>query len=167
MNGFKSCTDLNTISLTEQTNFRLNEINKIEDYFQSEIKDREALIKKLNKYITGFDYTDKILIVLSTTFSGVSIFSHLKLKKHAGLISSVLILGFSLTTAAIKKLLYETKKKKKKHNKILYLGKNKLDCIEMLISQAIIDLQISHEEFKMILDEKKDYDNQKKKKNHI
>ena len=155
--------------MTEQTNFRLNEINKIEDYFQSEIKDREALIKKLNKYITGFDYTDKILIVLSTTFSGVSIFSHLKLKKHAGLISSVLILGFSLTTAVIKKLLYETKKKKKKHNKILYLGKNKLDCIEMLISQAIIDLQISHEEFKMILDEKKDYDNQKKKKkkNHI
>ena len=31
----------------------------------------------------------------------------------------------------------------------------------MLISQAIIDLQISHEEFKMIVDEKKDYDNQK------
>ena len=31
----------------------------------------------------------------------------------------------------------------------------------MLISQAIIDLQISHEKFKMIVDEKKDYDNQK------
>ena len=31
----------------------------------------------------------------------------------------------------------------------------------MLISQIIIDLQISHEEFKMIVDEKKDYDNQK------
>ena len=31
----------------------------------------------------------------------------------------------------------------------------------MLISQAIIDLQINHEEFKMIVDEKKDYDNQK------
>ena len=53
------------------------------------------------------------------------------------------------------------KKRKKKHDKVLYLGKNKLDCIEMLISQAIIDLQISHEEFKMIVDEKKDYDNQK------
>ena len=31
----------------------------------------------------------------------------------------------------------------------------------MLISQAIIDLQISHEEFKMIVDKKKGYDNQK------
>ena len=53
------------------------------------------------------------------------------------------------------------KKTKKKHNKLLYFGKNKLDCIEMLIRQAIIDLQISHEEFEMIFNEKKDYDNQK------
>ena len=52
-------------------------------------------------------------------------------------------------------------KKKKKHNKVLYLGKNKLDCIELLTSQAIIDLQISHEEFKMIIDKKKDHNNQK------
>ena len=44
---------------------------------------------------------------------------------------------------------------------MLYLGKNTLDWIEMPISQAIIDLQINHGEFKMILDEKKDYDNQK------
>ena len=42
-------------------------------------------------------------------------------------------------------------KREKKHNKILYLGKNKLDCIEILISQGIVDLQISHEEFKMIV----------------
>ena len=53
------------------------------------------------------------------------------------------------------------KKRKKKHSKILYLSKNKLDCIEMLISQSIMDLNISHDEFKMIMNEKKDYDNQK------
>ena len=53
------------------------------------------------------------------------------------------------------------KKRKKKHNKIFYLGKNKADSVEMLISQAIIDLDISHEEFKTIINEKKDYDNQK------
>ena len=41
------------------------------------------------------------------------------------------------------------------------MSKSKLDCIELLISQAIIDLQISHEEFGMIVNEKKDYDNQK------
>ena len=57
--------------------------------------------------------------------------------------------------------MYETKKRKKKPNKILYLGQNKLDCIEMLISQSIMDLNISHDEFKMIINEKQDYDNQK------
>ena len=46
-------------------------------------------------------------------------------------------------------------KKKKKHNKVLSLGKTKLDCIEMLISQSIIDLNISHDELKMIINQKK------------
>ena len=53
------------------------------------------------------------------------------------------------------------KKRKKNRNKLLYMGKNKLDCIEMLISHSIMDLNISHDEFKMIMNEKKDYDNQK------
>ena len=53
------------------------------------------------------------------------------------------------------------KQRKKKHNKLLYLGKNKLDRIEMLISQAITDRIIDHDEFKAIIEEKKDYDSQK------
>ena len=57
--------------------------------------------------------------------------------------------------------MYETKKRKKKHNRLLYLAKNKLDCVEMLVSKAVIDQIISHDEFKAIMDEKKDYDNQK------
>ena len=57
--------------------------------------------------------------------------------------------------------LYETKKKKKNHNKLLYLGKNKLDCIKMLISQAITDRIINHDEFKAIINEKNNYDSQK------
>ena len=105
------------------------------------------MVKKLSKYITYFDYTDKIFhqYLVELVF-----FSHLKIKKHIGIISSVFILFFSLTIAIIKKLLYETKERKKKHNKVLYLGKSKLDCIELLISQIVIDLQISHEELKMI-----------------
>ena len=55
----------------------------------------------------------------------------------------------------IRKLLHETKKRKKKHNKIFYLDKDKSDCIEMSMSQSIIDLNFSHEEFKPIMDEKK------------
>ena len=66
-----------------------------------------------------------------------------------------------LSIEIIKKLLYETRKRKKKHNKIFYLGKNNADSAEMLISQSIIDLDITHEEFKTIINEKKDCDIQK------
>ena len=66
-----------------------------------------------------------------------------------------------LSIGIIKKLLYETQKRKKKHNKIFYLDKNKADSVETLINQAIIDLNISHEELKTIMNEKKDYDDKK------
>ena len=59
------------------------------------------------------------------------------------------------------KLKQETKLRKKKHNKLLYLCKNKLGCIEMLISNSIKDGIISHDEFLEILKEKKDYDSSK------
>ena len=53
------------------------------------------------------------------------------------------------------------KKKKKKHSKLHYLSKNKLLFVKMLISQAITDRIIDHDEFKAIIDEKKYYDGQK------
>ena len=60
---------------------------------------------------------------------------------------------FSLTTEIIKKLPSTTRNKKKKHN-ILVLAKSKLNSIKTLVSQAIIDMEISHEEFIAILNEK-------------
>ena len=65
---------------------------------------------------------------------------------------------FSLSTGITKKLLNITKKKKKKHDKILMLAKSKLNSIETLISQALIDMDISHEEFIRILKEKDRYE---------
>ena len=61
--------------LSEQTKFRLDEISKIENYFIEEINQRKSCSKKLSKYVTAFDYIDKILIVLSATSSGVCIIS--------------------------------------------------------------------------------------------
>ena len=62
-------------SLTDQTKYRLNELNKIENYFKSEINQRKSCSKKLSKYVVAFDYIDKISIVLSAKRSGVSIIS--------------------------------------------------------------------------------------------
>ena len=42
----------------------------------------------------------------------------------------------------------------KKRNKIVILAKIKLNSIEKLVSQALINLEISHEECKSIINEK-------------
>ena len=54
-----------------------------------------------------------------------------------------------------------TRKKKKKHDKKLMLAEIKFNSIENLISQALNDLDISHEQFKMILKEKDKYEKMK------
>ena len=48
----------NVIELTVVNRYRLDEINKIKDYFNNEIKERKDIIKKLNKYLVSFDYLD-------------------------------------------------------------------------------------------------------------
>ena len=68
---------------------------------------------------------------------------------------------FSVTTGIIKKLLSITRNKKKKHDKILMLAKSKLHAIETLVSQALTDMEISHEEFITILKEKDKYEKMK------
>ena len=51
--------------------------------------------------------------------------------------------------------------KKKEHNKIVMLAKSKLNSIETLMSQALIALDISHEEFKTTVNEKEKYEQMK------
>ena len=65
----------NIIELTDVNKYRLDEINKIRDYFNNEIKERKDIIKKLNKYLVTFDYLDKIFITLSASFGTLSIAS--------------------------------------------------------------------------------------------
>ena len=64
---------LNVIELRDVSKYRLDEINKIRDYFNNEIKERKDIIKKLNKYLVSFDYLDKIFITLSASFGTLSI----------------------------------------------------------------------------------------------
>ena len=56
--------EIDRTNLTGQKKFRLNEINKIENYFHKEINQRKSCSKKLSKYVAAFDYKDKVLIVI-------------------------------------------------------------------------------------------------------
>ena len=96
-------SDLRTLLLSDQTKFRLREINKIKNYFVSEIQERKRMSKKLSKYIDTFDYIDKILIALSATSGGIIIISSTSIIGiPAGITSASLTFVFSLTTGIIK-----------------------------------------------------------------
>ena len=156
--------NLNVIELTDSTanKYRLDEINKIRDYFNNEIKKRKDLIKKLNKYLVSFDYLDKIFITLSASFGTLSIASYASVVgKPAGIAGSSLTLIFAIGTGINKSLLKVTKKRKKKHTKIIALAKNKLNTIDTLLSSALNDSEISHEEFTNIITETNIYENRK------
>ena len=158
MNKSNSIGAIDKTDLSEQTKFRLDEISKIENYFIEEINQRKSCSKKLSKYVAVFDYIDQALIVLSAASGGVSIISFTSIiGAPVGIASASFTLIFSLTTGIVKKLLNITRNKKKKHDKILMLAKSKLNSIETLISQALIDMDISHEEFVRILKEKDKY----------
>ena len=154
--------ETNKINLSEQTKFRLSEIIGIGSYFQQEINQRQSYSKKLSKYVTAFDYIDKVLIVLIATSGGVSIVWFTSIAgAPVGIASASLTLIFSLTTGIFIKLLNITRNKNKKHDKILMFAKSKLNSIETLVSQALIDMEISHEEFITILNEKDKYEKMK------
>ena len=150
-------------------NYRLTEINKTRDYFNNEINERKYIIQKLNKYMVGFDYLDKIFIALSASFSTLSIASYAAvLGLPVDIAGSSLTLIFSLSTGINKSLLRVTKKRRKKHNKIIVLSKSKLNMIDTLLSSEINDSKISHKEFTNIITEKNMYENIKENiKEHI
>ena len=116
----------------------------------------------MSRYVTIFDYIDKILIILSVTTGGISIISFTTtIGAPVGIASASFTLIFPLTTGIIKKLLNITRHKKKKHNKIPMFAKSKLNSIDSLISQASNDMEISHKDLITTLNEKDKYERMK------
>ena len=162
MNESNSIETIDRINLTEHTKIRLNKITEIENYFHQEINQRKLCSKKLSKYVTAFDYIDKVLIALSTASGGAPIISFAKVVgAPVGIACAGFTLVFSLTTGTVKKILSIKRNKMKKHDKILMLAKSKLNNIETLISQALIDMETSHEEFIAIFKENDKYEKMK------
>ena len=96
--------EIDKTKLSDQTKFRSYEIKKIENHFIKEINEEKSCSKKLSKYVTIFDYIDKILIVLSATSIGVSIIPFTSIiGVPAGIASASFTLIFSVTAGIIKK----------------------------------------------------------------
>ena len=100
----------------------------------------------MNKYLVSFDYLDKIFITLSASFGTLRIASQ----------ATVIGIPAGITGASLIKV---TKKRKKKHNKIIALEKSKSNTTDTLLSSALNDSKISHEDFTNIITEKNIYEN--------
>ena len=148
----KEYLNMNNIELSDINNYRLNEKNK-KDYFNNEINERKNIIKKLNKYLVTLDYLDRIFITLSASFGTLSVASHATVVGIlVGIAGASLTLIFPIGTGLNKSLLQITKKR-------ITLAKSKLNTIETLLSSALNDSKISHEEFTNIITEKNMYEN--------
>ena len=139
-------------NLNDQQQLWLNKFNEVKDYFIGEIRERELISKSFSKYIVSFEYFDKSLIVLSAANDGLSIASFATvIGAPVGIASASFSFAFSITTGIVKTLLKTRGNKKGKYNIIVMLARSKLNSIESKISKALINNEISHEDFTTII----------------
>ena len=108
----------------ESLEIRLRKIDETRNYLSDEIKHNDLMSEKYKKTCKYLNYVECL----------TCLFSAIRIKICA-------------ITAGIKKYKAIIKKKEKKHEKVVLLGKTKLDTIEVLISNVLIDSYISHDEF--------------------
>ena len=134
--------EIDQTKLPDQTKFRLNEMRKIENYFREEINQRKLCSKKVNKYVIAFKHRQNFNCFKCNNWRICIIFHASVVRAPVGIASAGFTILFFLAIAVTKKLLKTTRNKKKKHDKNLMLAKSKLNSIESLVSQALIDMEI-------------------------
>ena len=128
--------------------FRLREIDEIRNYILKEINHNDLMSEKHKKTCKYLNYVEELLILVSTVTGCVSISAFaLLVCVPVGITSSAVEIKIRATTVGTKKCKSIIKKKKKKHGKIVLLGEDKLNTTEVLISKALIDSYIIHDEF--------------------
>ena len=131
--------------------FRLKNIDEIRNYLIEETNQNEFLTRKHKKVCRVLNYIDHSLIAISLITGGVSISVFASLVViPIGITNSAIGLKICVITTGIKKDKSIITKKRTKHDKIVLLAKSKLNSIEVLISKALINSNISHEEFVLI-----------------
>ena len=131
--------------------FRLKNIDEIRNYLIEEINQNEFMTRKHKKVCRVLNYIDHSLIAISLITGGVSISVFASLVViPIGITNSAIGLKICVITTGIKKDKSIITKKRTKHDKIVLLAKSKLNSIEVLISKALINSNISHEEFVLI-----------------
>ena len=142
--------------------FRLRKIDETRNYLLDEIKHNDLMSERYRKTCKYLNYVENVLILASTVTGCVSISAFASLVcVPVGITSSEVGINNCAITERIK--IYKTiiKKQKKKHDKIILLGKDKLNTIEVLISKALIDSYINHDGFVSVNNVLREYNEMK------
>ena len=136
--------------MVEETSldFKLIKIDKTRNYLVDEINHTDLINEKYKDTCKYLNYIENLLILASIITGCVSIFEFDSLLcVPVGITRSEVAIKICAIIAGIKKYKSLIKKKKKKHDKIELLRKEKFDTNEVSISKALIDSYISHDEF--------------------
>ena len=138
--------------------YRLKKVEEIDKFLLDEIDKRDALAKRFKRRATAATISDTSVITAITALevaSIVTISTGVGLPLSIALASTGVILGFS--SAIVHKVQKVFDSKAKKHDKIKTLAEAKRDSISGLVSKAIENGSISHEEYQTILNEAEHY----------
>ena len=142
---------------------RLRKIDETRNYFLDVRKHNDLMSEIYKKTCRYLNYVENFLILSSTITGCVSISEFASLVcVPVGITSSAILIKICANTAGIKKYKSIINKKRKKHDKIVLLGNDKLNTIEVLISKALIHSYISHDEFVSINNFLREYNEMKK-----
>ena len=142
----------------DDESYRLKKIDELEKFLRSEVESRDKLTKRFKRRATAATFSDGSVIAAITALEIASIVT---LTTGVGMPLSVVLastgLFLGLGSAAIHKTQKIFDSKAKKHDKIKTLAESKLDTISGIVSKAVEDSHISHQEYQLILKEVEHY----------
>ena len=142
----------------DDESYRLKKIDELEKFLRSEVESRDKLTKRFKRRATASTISDTSVIAAITALeiaSIVTLTTGVGVPLSVVLASTGLLLG--LGSAAIHKTQKIFDSKAKKHDKIKTLAESKLDTISGIVSKAVEDSHISHQEYQLILKEVEHY----------
>ena len=157
LNGYKYFKDKNYIKASLGFILRKTWWNK--KLSSRRNKHNGLMREKCKKTSKHLNYVEHLFILVSaiTSCLATSTFASL-VCVPVGFVSSAVGTKICAMTTVIKKYKSIIKKKKKKHDKKVLLGKDQWNTIEVLISKALIDSCINHEEFVSVNNVLREYD---------
>ena len=138
--------------------YRLKKIDEIEKFLRDEISIRDSLTKRFKRRATATSISDTSIV---TAITALEVASIVTLTTGIGIPISVVLASTGLLLGIGSAVIHKTQKvfasKAKKHDKIKTLAESKIDTISGIVSKAVEDSHISHQEYQLILKEVEHY----------